>query len=312
MTMTSNVDDDAPVHASVVICTRNRADNIGTAVKSVLALDYPSFDLTIIDQSDTDATQQAIEAVADGDDRLNYVHVDEAGLSRAYNHGIERSTGEIIAFTDDDCVAPTDWLSNIVNAFQTESDGDLLYGQVVPYGEGDENLELTPYLLITEPTRLSKSDGFKVFGMGANFAARRRLFDKIGKFDVVLGGGGKLRSSQDYDLAYRAYKSGSVILLRPDVTIRHDGRREKQDWPALLTAYGIGDGAFYTKHVRCRDPYALWLLSRQWGVATAKWVVKALLRRHPENWNYMGGILTGVRGSFRFKVDRRARLYVEA
>ena len=70
--------------------------------------------------------------------------------------------------------------------------------------------------------------------MGANFAARRRLFDAIGGFDEILGGGGPLRSSQDYDLAYRTYRAGRVILLRPEVTLRHDGRREAEDWPALL------------------------------------------------------------------------------
>ena len=97
--------------------------------------------------------------------------------------------------------------------------------------------------------------------MGANFAARRRLFTSIGGFDEVLGGGGPLRSSQDYDLAYRTYKSGSSILLRPEVTLRHDGRREIEDWPTLLLNYGTGDGGFYTKHVRCLDPYAAWLFA---------------------------------------------------
>ena len=45
------------IHASVVICTRNRPDKIGTAVGSVLALDYPAFDVTVIDQSTTDDTR---------------------------------------------------------------------------------------------------------------------------------------------------------------------------------------------------------------------------------------------------------------
>ena len=124
-----------------------------------------------------------------------------------------------------------------------------------------------------------------MFGMGANFAARRRLFTRVGEFDVILGGGGPLKSSQDYDLAYRTYRAGSVILLRPEVTLRHDGRREAEDWPALLTAYGIGDGAFYSKHVRCRDPYALWLLTRRLVDAFARVIVRAVrappARRRP-------------------------------
>lgn len=298
-----------PAHVSVVICTRNREDKIANAVGSVLAVGYPSFDLTIIDQSTSDGTRKALEDILAADSRVSYHHFDEAGLSRAYNRGIERSTGEIMAFTDDDCIVPEDWLTSIVRAFDAEPDGELLYGRVVPFGEGAENDELTPSLDVPVPRRLSKKDGFQVFGMGANYAARRSLFDRIGPFDEVLGGGGALKSSQDFDIAYRAYKAGSVTLLRPEVSIRHDGRREREDWPALLLAYGTGDGGFYTKHARCRDPYAMYLLTRQLGGSFVKWVVKVLLLRHPNNWNYIRGFLTGLRGSFRFKVDRKKRLY---
>ena len=64
------------VHVSAVICTRNRDDKIGTAVASVLANDYPSFDLTIIDQSTTEATRKVVEAI--DDPRLRYVHSNRA------------------------------------------------------------------------------------------------------------------------------------------------------------------------------------------------------------------------------------------
>ena len=102
-----------------------------------------------------------------------------------------------------------------------------------------------------------------------------------------------------------------MILLRPEVTLRHDGRREAEDWPSLLVAYGSGDGAFYMKHVRCRDPYA--------HVA-----VHQAVRRHgrplgrqdcscagrPNNY-YLRGHAPRGSGSFKFEVDRATRLYVE-
>lgn len=300
-----------PVHVSAVICTRNREDKIGTAVASVLASDYPSFELTVIDQSTTDGTRKVVEPMAADDPRLRYIHVDEAGLSRAYNNGIRRTDGEILAFTDDDCIVAPDWLSTIVDAFAAEPDGDLLYGQVVAAGSTADDNALTPQLHIPAPERLSKHDGYKVFGMGANFAARRRLFSSAGSFDEILGGGGALWSSQDYDMAYRTYQSGNVILLRPEVTLRHDGRRESEDWPSLLVAYGSGDGAFYMKHIRCRDPFALWLFTKQFMGTAARWVAKTLLRRPNDHNYYLKGMVRGARGSFKFGVDRATRLYVE-
>jgi GT2 family glycosyltransferase len=276
-----------------------------------LANDYPSFDLTVIDQSTTDGTRRVVEPIAARDPRLKYVHVDEAGLSRAYNNGIGRTEGEILAFTDDDCIVAPDWLASIAGAFAAEPDGELLYGQVLAAGSSADDVSQTPFLEIPVAQRLSTKDGFKVFGMGANFAARRTLFRSIGGFDTVLGGGGALRSSQDFDLAYRAYRGGHVIVLRPEVSLRHDGRREIEDWPALLVAYGTGDGAFYTKHVRCRDPYALWLLLKQLVGTTVKWVAKTLLGRKPMSLYYVRGFLSGIRESFKFDVDRRTRMYID-
>lgn len=292
----------------VVICTRNRDASIGSAVRSVLANDHPSFRLTVVDQSTSAATGEVLAPIAATDDRLTYLHVDEAGLSRAYNTGIRATSAEVLAFTDDDCLVPTNWISSIAAAFRAEPAGDLLYGQVVPL---DADEVLTPLLRIDKPEVLSRSTGYRVFGMGANFAARRRLFTSIGGFDEVLGGGGPLRSSQDYDLAYRTYKSGSSILLRPEVTLRHDGRREIEDWPTLLLNYGTGDGGFYTKHVRCLDPYAAWLFAKVLTKSAAQSVIKPLVKRDSANVPYFKGLLAGARGSFRFKVDRGRRLYVQ-
>ena len=96
----------------VVICTRNRDANIGSAVRSVLANDHPSFRLTVIDQSTSGATGEVLAPIASNDPRLTYVHVNEAGLSRAYNTGIRSTSAELLAFTDDDCLVPTNWISS--------------------------------------------------------------------------------------------------------------------------------------------------------------------------------------------------------
>ena len=173
----------------------------------------------------------------------------------------------------------------------------------------DGGAELTPSLCIDKPERLDRANGFRVFGMGANFAARRSLFERAGTFDEMLGGGGPLKSSQDFDLAYRAYRRNAAILLRPEVIVRHDGRREREDWPALLRAYGFGDGAFYSKHVRCRDPYAAWLAAKSLGVMCARYVAKRALGNRPGEIEYLSGFVQGVRGGLKFGVDQATLLY---
>jgi glycosyltransferase involved in cell wall biosynthesis len=296
---------------SAVICTRNRPDKIGNAVETVLANTYPNFDLTVIDQSTNDETETIVRRIGQRDGRIRYQRMSKSGLSRAYNLAIASTTGPILAFTDDDCLVPSDWIEKIVAAFEEQRDGELMYGQVVPaYPENGGDV-LTPLLRIEKPERLDRANGFRVFGMGANFAARRSLFERAGMFDEILGGGGPLKSSQDFDLAYRAYRHNAAILLRPEVIVRHDGRREREDWPALLRAYGFGDGAFYSKHVRCRDPYATWLAAKSFGLASARFVYKRALGGRPEEIIYLSGFVQGVRGGLKFGVDRTTLLYTE-
>lgn len=293
---------------SAVICTRNRPDMIERAVHSVLENEDASFELIVIDQSSDDATRQAISAHLE-DPRLTYVHTTRVGLSAAYNTGIARSRGAIIAFTDDDCVAPPHWLRSIRSEFAKHPDVDLLYGEVrIPADAWEQGLHI-PALNFAHRERLSHRDGFRVLGMGANFALRRKAAGTRDAFDEVLGGGGPLRSSQDFDLQYRLFRRGLVSLATPEVGVDHYGLRNEQQWPATLFAYGVGDGAFYMKHIRCADLLALRLYVTCLGRETVRLVVKRL-RRRPHRTEYLKGLLRGGLGSFRFPVDRQHRMYV--
>jgi glycosyltransferase involved in cell wall biosynthesis len=292
---------------SAIICTRNRPDLIGRAVASVLDNDYAAFDLTVVDQSTDDATEQALRPFA-GDPRLHYHHIDRAGLSHAYNYGIRNTGAPLLAFTDDDCVAPRDWLSSIVAAFERHPDVGLIYGQTIAAPELQAEDGTTPDLSFTSEEKIGKGHGFRVVGMGADFALRRGLIDRIGGFDEALGGGGPLASSQDFDFQYRVYQADAVCLLAPDVWVHHYGIRNWRDWPKTLTAYGVGDGAFYMKHVRCRDLFAIWLTLRHSAKLLLREIINPL-RRQPAFNPYFRGYFEGIRRSLKYEVNRKTRLY---
>lgn len=294
---------------SAIICTRNRPDLIGRAVASVLTNDYPTFELIVVDQSDSDATARVLAPLRAVHRNLRYLHTTRVGLSAAYNTAIAESRGEVLAFTDDDCVAPRDWLRRIGTTFAREPDVDLVYGQVITAAELRGQAGVVPELWIRTPRRISRRDGFIIYGMGANFAARRRLFEIVGGFDEALGGGGPLRSSQDFDLQYRVYRAGLVTLLAPEIVVTHYGWRSPEDWPKTLLAYGVGNGGFFMKHVRCRDLFALRLLLGDLIHVGGRDLVKAALRR-PYAGAYLRGLLRGLWQSFRFRVDREHRVYL--
>lgn len=302
---------------SVVICTRDRHETIAQAVESVLGCDYPDFDIHVMDQSTNDLTRGLVCALAEqyrGERLVAYHHLDKAGLSRAYNSGMEVSDGEIIAFTDDDCIVPTDWLTRISEGFQSDPQIGLVYGQVlVPSSLEQEHATgqlIVPNLPIPEQEKLGFGYGFKVFGMGANMAIRRSLLDRVQGFDEALGGGGPLRSAQDYDFAYRTYRFGAAILLDPEVKADHYGVRTQEQWPVTMRNYGIGDGAFYAKHIRCGDVLAIWLFTK---ILVRSWAreLRALFRGGWKPDEYGRHLLVGIREASRFAIDRKYRLYRE-
>jgi GT2 family glycosyltransferase len=242
------------------------------------------------------------------DERFHFVHLDRIGLSHAYNVGIATATAPLIAFTDDDCVAPRNWLQTVELAFERHPEVELIYGQTLAAPEMSGDPGVLPALPIVREEKLSQAHGFRVYGMGANFAIRRSLIDRIGGFDEALGGGGPLRSSQDFDFQFRAYRAGAVCLLSPDVWVHHYGIREGQAWTNTQVAYGIGDGAFYLKHVRCGDLLALRLLIARVGRLAAAQVLSPI-RRRPTQWPYLRSILAGMKKSLGFRIDRKTRLY---
>jgi glycosyltransferase involved in cell wall biosynthesis len=297
----------------VVICTCDRPDTIGRAVRSVLDQEYPDFELLVMDQSRSDATEHAVTEAATGDPRLRYVRLRERGLSLAYNRGTEQARNEVVAYTDDDCVAPAGWLAAVATSFAEHADAVLLYGQVLGPLEGDGSLgdggEI-PTLPIARLERLNRKEGFRVFGMGADFAAKRSTVRRLGGFDEVLGGGGPLQSAQDFDFAFRVYRDGGTILHDPRVIVHHYGYRTDAEWPATVGSYGVGVGGFIFKHVRIGDLYMTRLLAELWLKALPRLAKRALFRQNVRQyWGFLRHLAAGIWRSRAYGVDRRLRLY---
>src|SRR5215510_2903232 len=276
---------------SVVVCTRDRPESLAPALSSLAAQVYPSFEVIVVDQSRSGTTRALVQEWSTADPRFRYLPLAEPGLSRAYNVGIRAASASVLAFTDDDCTAPVDWLAAIARAFGRHPEADLIYGQVLAAPELvlRENRDgFTPTLPIPKRRILSRRHGFEVVGMGANFAARSGLFERVGLFDEVLGGGGPLESSQDFDFVYRVFRAGSTTLLEPEVAVIHHGFRSHGEWPGTVRSYGIGVGGFYLKHIRAGDLYAARLLFAH----LALWSARSLKRwtrrgRSKADWAYV-------------------------
>src|SRR5262245_60720458 len=193
---------DKPVQISVLIATRERPQQLEACVNSVLASDHKSFEVIVIDQSPEPYTRIQ-------DPRLHVHHSPTRGKSAALNAAMERASGDLFAFTDDDCTVYPDWLTRGQERLEARPEVDLIYGALLAFPH-NPSLWFVPAF---SPGQLEVVSGAARArlrgGAGANMFARRQLFERIGGFDHAIGPGAPFRSCEEYDIYYRALRAGA-------------------------------------------------------------------------------------------------------
>jgi len=267
---------------SVIVCSRDRAESLRAALRSILAVDYPAFEVVIVDSAPaTDATSRVIQEA--DDHRVRYVHEPGSGLSRARNSGIEAARGEILAFTDDDVVVDRSWLQAILQGFQRAARIDCVTGLVVgaeletpsqAYFEAKVNWasSFQPRLYDlaahrSDDPRYPYCAG--LLGTGANFALSRSAAGSVGRFDEALGAGSPAQGGEDLDYFLRVLLAGGTIAYEPASLVWHMHRRDESALVRQMYGYGAGLTAFVFKHLAsqrtrrdlaCRLPAGSWRL----------------------------------------------------
>ncbi len=123
---------------SIVICSRNRLKALQRyALPSIATIDYPSFEVVIVDDASKDGTWEFLQNYRFPQASLNVVRNKQAkGLCNARNVGIANSRGEIIAFIDDDCAVSTTWIHEIVKPYTSE--GVAVVGGISYKGDSND------------------------------------------------------------------------------------------------------------------------------------------------------------------------------
>ena len=176
---------------SVVICTHRRPHLLPSSVEAVLTQDVEvPFEVVVVNDDDG-----PLRCRLPDDPRLRVITPEHRGLCEGRNAGIHAARGAIVAFTDDDTVAPPHWLSTIVDALDAHPEalgveGPLDYGREV-----DVLYEHVPYTTIP--------GGY----CSCNVAYRRDAVLAAGLFDVRFATAG----AEDIDLGLRVAALGPVI-----------------------------------------------------------------------------------------------------
>jgi glycosyltransferase involved in cell wall biosynthesis len=240
---------------SVIVCTHNRAHRLEQTLNSLQQMTVPvdvPWELVIVDNNSSDNTQEIIDAFASKSSlNVKYVFERHQGVSRTRNTGLHASSGNIIAFTDDDCIVDRHWIETISKEFQSDESIAGIGGRVLLYNKMDR-----PVSIRVQERREELSSIYRLLKLfiGCNMAFVRPVFDEVGIFDTDFGVGARFASSEDLDFLYRAYKKRFKVIYSPDVLVYHNhGRRSDEQINSLMRGYAIGRGAFYCKYFLMAD-----------------------------------------------------------
>lgn len=251
--------DPSAYTLSVVLASRNRAQVLERALRALTAMrdiDGHPWEVVVIDNGSTDDTAALVQRFATTTPMpvIRYLFEGRRGKSRALNAGIAAARGDILAFLDDDCVAPPNWIGAILREFAADPELAMLGGRVELLEPDDVPMTIK---LFTERRHPVLSDFTFGVILGANMALRRSVFDHVGGFDTDLGPGG-LGGGDDDDLLYRVLRMRLKVTCTPDVLVYHGhGRKDAEAAMSLQRAYDRGHGGFYAKHLLRGDGYVL-------------------------------------------------------
>lgn len=249
---------------SVVLCTRNRSEELARCLTSLLALEHPAYELLVVDNAPSDdASRRVCEAFAERLP-LRYLVEPEPGLSRARNTGVAAAAYDVVAFVDDDERVDRGWLLGLTAEFEDLSVG-AVSGPVLP-----AELETPAQAQFEQFGGHSKGRGFTravfdrrhgqspmyplpPFGVGANMAFRRSALRQAGGFDTALGAGTPSGGAEDTAAFTEVMLAGWTMVYTPAAITWHYHRRDDAALRQQLHGYGTGLGAYYVALLR-RDP----------------------------------------------------------
>lgn len=242
--------DSMPL-CTVAVCTRNRPSLLKRCLSSLRHIEYPSFEILVVDNAPNDDRGREIAR----EFRAGYVVEPKIGLSHARNHALACSQSQIIAFIDDDATCDPNWLTALLASFEDPSVAAVT-GRILPCRVNTEAERLCArmcWLDVGDEARflsLNDSDWFEAvnsrgIGFGGNMALRRSAITPCSAFDTRLGRGTAIGAGEENYLFLQLVWRGYTVRYEPTAVVFHPYPENLDELRALTLRSHSATFAYY-------------------------------------------------------------------
>lgn len=228
---------------SVVVCSYNGATTLRECLESLMRLDYPDYEVILVDDGSTDGTRE----IAKEFPQVFYHHQANQGLSMARNVAARMASGELIAYTDSDCVADEHWLMYLVQSMRDQNVEAIGGPNVTPESDGwiAKCIAASP----GNPSHVMLDDHHAEHVPGCNLAIRRATLLGMGGFDPQFR-----QAGDDVDLCWRLLDADLPIGYAPSAMVWHHRRATVSAFTKQQKGYGRSEAMVHFKHPqRCSN-----------------------------------------------------------
>lgn len=223
---------------SVIVCTYCGSATLRGCLESLEKLRYPDYEVVVVN----DGSDPEVTAIAEKFPEFILKNIDHGGLSNARNLGAQIASGEIFAYTDDDCVAPPDWLSWLAFAYEQNPEFFCLGGPNIP--PPPQNFEQACVAASPGgPAHVLLTDQIAEHVPGCNLTVRREAFEAIGGFNPVFWTAG-----DDVDFCWRLEDAGFVIGFHSAAFVWHHRRFSFNAYLKQQSGYGKAEAMLIPLH----------------------------------------------------------------
>ncbi|MDO8444966.1 MAG: glycosyltransferase [Deltaproteobacteria bacterium] len=196
---------------SVIVPIYNSQAYISKCLEALLAQTYKleSYEVIVVDDGSTDKTADIIKNYP-----VKYIYQKNQGPATARNRGVKEAKGDIILFTDSDCVPLSNWIEEMVRPFKSPDIAAVKGAYLTNQKEVIARLAQVEFEERFEMLKKAESiDMVDTYSAGF----RKAIFLQMGGFDKTF----PVANNEDTDLSYRMSKHGFKMVFNPDAIVHH-------------------------------------------------------------------------------------------